>query len=292
MSRNQRPAVVVVGSLHFDIMVDAPRRPRKGETVTGHAWRPKFGGKGGNQAVAAAKAGADARMAGAVGDDDFGKFLLKALGELGVDASHVSVLPGTGSGMSVAISDASGDYGAVIVSGANLKVDAALITSKQLWEGAQVVVLQNEMPETSNIEAARAARTAGASVCVNAAPYRPLSEEFASLIDVLVVNAIEAEELSGVPVSDLKSAARAAAGLIDRFQTVVVTAGGDGVVGLKRGEPPVSLPALPVKLVSTHGAGDAFVGALAHAMALKQSLRECLETANAAAANHVSAPAG
>ena len=101
MSRNQRPAVVVVGSLHFDIMVDAPRRPRKGETVTGHAWRPKFGGKGGNQAVAAAKAGADARMAGAVGDDDFGKFLLKALGESGVDASHVSVLPGTGTSETV-----------------------------------------------------------------------------------------------------------------------------------------------------------------------------------------------
>ena len=87
-------------------MVDAPDRPRKGETVTGYAWRPKFGGKGGNQAVAAAKAGAEVRMAGAVGDDEFGRFLLDALDAGGVDASRVARLPDAGSGMSVAISDA------------------------------------------------------------------------------------------------------------------------------------------------------------------------------------------
>ena len=80
MTASSKPVVVVVGSLHYDIMVDAPDRPRKGETVTGYAWRPKFGGKGGNQAVAAAKAGAEVRMAGAVGTDEFGRFLLDALG--------------------------------------------------------------------------------------------------------------------------------------------------------------------------------------------------------------------
>src|SRR4051812_28918268 len=111
-----KPVVVVAGSLHYDIMGDAPDRPRKGETVTGYAWRPKFGGKGGNQAVAAAKAGAEVRMAGAVGDDEFGGFLLAALSAGGVDGSRVARLPKAGSGMSVAIADASGDYGAVIVS--------------------------------------------------------------------------------------------------------------------------------------------------------------------------------
>src|SRR3954451_14540603 len=126
MSTPSQPVIVVVGSLHYDIMVDAPDRPRKGETVAGHAWRPKFGGKGGNQAVAAARAGAKVRMAGAVGDDEFGRFLLGALGG-GVDASRVARLSGTGSGMSVAISDASGDYGAVIVSGANLLVDPSAL---------------------------------------------------------------------------------------------------------------------------------------------------------------------
>ena len=83
----------MVGSLHYDIMVDAPDRPRKGETVTGYSWHPKFGGKGGNQAIAAAKAGANVRMAGAVGDDDFGRFLLKELAAAGVDSSQVEAAP-------------------------------------------------------------------------------------------------------------------------------------------------------------------------------------------------------
>src|SRR5215211_1778207 len=175
MTAPGKPVVVVVGSLHYDIMVDAPDRPRKGETVTGYSWRPKFGGKGGNQAVAAAKAGADVRMAGAGG----------------VDASRVARLPGAGSGMSVAISDAGGDYGAVIVSGANLLVDPAALAEPGLWQGARALILQNELPDAINISAARAARTAGATVCLNAAPYRPLPGELAALIDVLVVNAIE-----------------------------------------------------------------------------------------------------
>ena len=153
---------MVVGSLHYDIMVDAPDRPRKGETVTGYAWRPKFGGKGGNQAVAAAKAGAEVRMAGAVGDDEFGRFLLERSAPA-ASMRHVSrACPGTGSGMSVAISDAGGDYGAVIVSGANLLVDPAAFAEPGLWQDARALILQNEMPEAINVAAARAARAAGA----------------------------------------------------------------------------------------------------------------------------------
>jgi ribokinase len=290
MTALNKPVVVVVGSLHYDIMVDAPDRPRKGETVTGYSWRPKFGGKGGNQAVAAAKAGAEARMAGAVGDDEFGRFLLEALSAGGVDASRVARLPNTASGMSVAISDASGDYGAVIVSAANLLIDPAAFTEPGLWQDARALILQNEMPDTINISAARAARAAGAMVCLNAAPYRPLSEELAGLIDLLVVNAIEAEELGGLAVTDLAAAAAAAEVLAKRFPYVVVTAGGDGVAGMRRGETPVVFSALPVTLVSTHGAGDAFVGALVTALAAGHSFAECLQSANAAAAAHVSTP--
>ena len=288
MTAMNKPVVVVVGSLHYDIMVDAPDRPRKGETVTGYSWRPKFGGKGGNQAVAAAKAGAEARMAGAVGTDEFGRFLLDALSAGGVDASRVARLPSTASGMSVAISDASGDYGAVIVSGANLLVDPTNFTEPGLWQDARALILQNEMPDAINISAARAARTAGAMVCLNAAPYRPLSADLAALVDLLVVNAIEAEELGGLAVTDLASAAAAAQVLAREFPSVVVTAGGEGVAGMRRGEEPVVLPALRVKLVSTHGAGDVFVGALVTALAAGRSFAECLRSANAAAAAHVS----
>lgn len=288
MTASSKPVVVVVGSLHHDIMVDAPDRPRKGETVTGYSWRPKFGGKGGNQAVAAAKAGAEVRMVGAVGADEFGRFLLDALGAGGVDASRVARLPKGGSGMSVAISDASGDYGAVIVAGANLLLDPQALTEPGLWQGARVLILQNEMPDTTNIAAARAARTVGATVCLNAAPYRPLSGELAAMIDLLVVNAIEAEELGGVAVTDLASATSAAKALAGQFSSVVVTAGGEGLAGMRRGEDPVVLPALPVTLVSTHGAGDVFVGALVTALASGHPFATCLRSANAAAAAHVS----
>jgi len=287
-----RPVVVVVGSLHYDIMVDAPDRPRKGETVTGFSWRPKFGGKGGNQAVAAVKAGAEVRMAGAVGDDDFGRFLLEALRAGGVDVSRVARLPETRSGMSVAISDAGGDYGAVIVSGANLLADAAALAEPSLWQGARALILQNEMPEALNVSAARAARAAGATVCLNAAPYRPLSDEFAALVDLLVVNAIEAAQLFGLAVTGLASAAKAARALAERFPSAVVTAGGEGVAGMRRGEDPMTLPALPVALVSTHGAGDAFVGALVAALAAGRPFAECLGSANTAAAIHVSSRTG
>ncbi len=290
MNLSSKPVVVVVGSLHYDIMVDAPDRPRKGETVTGHAWAPKFGGKGGNQAVGASKAGAEVRMAGAVGDDAFGGFLLAALEASDVDATRVARLPGTGSGMSVAISDAEGDYGAVIVSGANLRIDTAALGAPDLWQGAGALILQNEVPDAVNLAAARAARAAGAMVCLNAAPFRALPDALAALVDVLIVNAIEAEELSGQAVSDLASASAAAQALARRFPAVVVTAGGAGVAGIRAGEPAVALEALPVRLVSTHGAGDAFVGALVASLASGARFAESLSIANETAARHVSAP--
>ena len=140
------------------------------------------------------------------------------------------------------------------------------------------------MPEAINLWAARAAKMAGAKVCLNAAPYRPLSEELAQLVDLLVVNAIEAEQLGGVPVTDLASAAVAAQTLGRHYPGVIVTAGGDGVAGVLRGEEPVVLAALPVKLVSTHGAGDTFVGSLVAALAAGLSFTECLRAANEAAA--------
>lgn len=289
MSTAEKPVVVVVGSLHYDIMVDAPDRPRKGETVTGHAWAPKFGGKGGNQAVSASNAGAAVRMAGAVGDDEFGRFLLARLGASDIDATRVAKLPGIGSGMSVAISDAEGDYGAVIVSGANLKIDTASLSNVELWKDAKALILQNEVSDAVNLAAARAAREAGALVCLNAAPFRALPGELAALVDVLIVNAIEAEELCGRPVTDLASAADAAQELATRFPSVVVTAGGAGVAGVQSGGLPVAREALPVGLVSTHGAGDAFVGALASSLAAGKSFAESLSVANETAARHVSA---
>lgn len=288
MSISSQPVVVVVGSLHYDIMVDAPDRPRKGETVTGFGWRPKFGGKGGNQAVAAARAGAIVRMVGAVGDDEFGRFLLSNLTAAGVDASRVMKVTGCGSGMSVAISDSGGDYGAVIVSGANTAIDPKSLADPALWRGVGLLVLQNEVPEAINLAAAKAASLAGVPICLNAAPHRALKDEFAAFVDILIVNAIEAEQYSHRMVEDIASATAVAKALSGRFVKVVVTAGGCGLVGFRRGHDPVAIPSIPVRLVSTHGAGDVFAGTFAAALAAGKAFADCLHLANRAAAKHVS----
>ncbi|WP_457935451.1 PfkB family carbohydrate kinase [Mesorhizobium sp. 10J20-29] len=282
------PVIVVAGSLHYDIMVDAPSLPRKGETVIGRSWRPKFGGKGGNQAIAAAKAGATVRMVGAVGDDAFGRFLLDELTAHDIDTSSVARCAGIGSGMSVAISDSDGDYGAVIVSGANLLADPAGLVGLAFAGEVQALVMQNEMPEAINLAAARAAREAGLRVCLNAAPYRPISGELAALVDLLVVNAIEAEDFTGIAVTDLISAEAAAKVLAGRIASVVVTAGGSGAAGITVGEPPVLLPVRPVRVVSTHGAGDVFMGTLVVALSTGHSFETSMRAANEAAGIHVS----
>ncbi|MER9068163.1 ribokinase [Mesorhizobium sp. M0902] len=286
------PLVTVFGSLHYDIMVEAPDRPRKGETVTGHAWHPKCGGKGGNQAVSAARAGVRAAMIGAVGDDDFGRALLDNLDRNGVDQRFVGVAAGAGSGMSVAIFDDSGDYGAVIVSGSNLTLGEKDITeAAELIAQTAVLLLQNEVPEGANIAAARAVKAHCGCVVLNAAPARKLSAELVALTDIVIVNAIEAEFLTGVAVVDtLEGAAKAAGMLVGSYPAAIVTAGGEGVAYRDRGGQAFALPAMPVKVISTHGAGDEFVGAFAAGLARGQPVEAALAAANAAAASLVATP--
>lgn len=283
------PAVIVVGSLHYDIMVEAPDRPRKGETVTGRGWAPKFGGKGGNQAAAARRQGVSTAMVSAVGDDGFGAALLAGLDRANVDRSAVAILRGVGSGMSVAIFDDDGDYGAVIVSGANLAISAEQATDELFLDG-EILVLQNEIPEPVNEAVARAARRHGLTIILNAAPARPFETTLPELIDVLVVNAIEAEMLGGGHVNSLESAAVAAEALERRFKAVVVTAGGDGVAFCDRSGRRLSLPGISVAVASTHGAGDAFVGALAARLALGEAPDAALAAANREAARLVATP--
>ncbi|MGJ8584727.1 MAG: ribokinase [Marinosulfonomonas sp.] len=285
---SRQAAIVVVGSLHYDVMVEAPDRPRKGETVTGQRWYPKFGGKGGNQAVAAAQTGLETRFVGAVGTDDFGEFMLDRLLQAGLALERISKRPECGTGMSVAIIDQDGDYGAVIVSGANATIDVSHFKDKALWDGAGVLILQNEIPEPTNIAAAKAARQAGVLVCLNAAPWRKMSDEFLDLVDVLVVNAIEAEEMAGSAVTDLATAQTVAQSLTAHVPAVVVTAGGQGVALATRDGLKFVQAAHPVDLISTHGAGDMFIGTLAGVLARGGTMERAVSDANLAAAQHVS----
>ena len=285
----EAPGVVVVGSLHYDLIADTPHRPRKGETVTGRSLNRKCGGKGGNQAVAAARCGVATTFVGAVGDDAFGEALLSGLRRGGVDDAGVAVHPGTSSGTSIAIFDDEGDYGAVIVSGSNL-----LIASDQLrpdlFAAERVLVLQNEILEAVNLRAAQLAGEHGMTVILNAAPARAFATELASYVDVLIVNAIEAEMLGGGQVRSSADAVRAATMLCKDFRSVVVTAGGDGVGYADRQGGRHELAAIPITVRSTHGAGDSFVGTFAAALVQGKNVDAALEQANIVAAQLVATP--
>ncbi|OYU20127.1 MAG: ribokinase [Rhodobacteraceae bacterium PARR1] len=286
------PTVLTVGSLHYDILVQADHLPRKDETAVGSRWFPKFGGKGGNQAVAVAKAGVASRMFGAVGNDDFGRFMRAALRAGGVEDGFVATLDGVGSGMSVAILDAAGDYAATIVSGANLQIDPSGLADETLWRDVGLLILQNEVPEALNTAAAAQARARGVTTLLNAAPARALSPALVGEVDILVVNAVEAEMMGADPVTCLNSAAEAAKGLSAGFAAVIVTAGSKGLAAVGPDGATFAIPAEPVQAVSSHGAGDAFIGALCAALVQGRSLQSAAQAASHAAALHVSGQAG
>ena len=284
--------VVVVGALHHDIVVRAERQPLRGETLMGSAWAPKFGGKGGNQAVAARKAGAEVAMIGAVGSDDFGETLRAGLEEAGVDSQEVARLNDVGSGMSVAILDAEGDYAAVVVSGANRSIEAESVSASAHWHDASTLILQNEIPEAVNHAAAKAARTKGATVVWNAAPARPDTFGLTAATDVLIVNTIEAEQMTGKPVTNLADAEDAALALKTKgVVAAIVTMGAAGVVAIGPDDVTLQIAGEPVETTSTHGAGDVFTGVIATALALDLSFPDAIQAANHAAAAHVSGQA-
>lgn len=285
------PLIAVVGSLHYDILVIGDDRPRKGETLFGQSWSWKCGGKGGNQAIEAARHGGRVAFVGAVGRDGFGDALLNRLDTAGVDIKGVRRLADTGSGMSVALFDKTGDYGAVIVPGSNWRVAPEDLADNPALRSCRALLLQNEVRPELNIAAAQLAKTAGAIVILNAAPVRDLPEALAALLDVLVVNEIEAEALAGCgPVGTIAAAERAATALLARAGKVIVTVGAAGLVAAERDGPAVRVGGHRIDVASTHGAGDALIGALAARLVAGDDLARAVNYANAAAATLVATP--
>ena len=280
---------VVVGSLHLDIVVTAPRLPALDETLMGGAVALVCGGKGGNQAVAASRHGAPTTMVGRVGGDIFAASLVENLREAGVDTSLIQRDEEATSGLSVAVVGADGEYGAVVVSAANRALGSDGFVFP---EGARVLVMQNEVPEAVNRAVAAEARESGATVVLNAAPMRPMAPETMRLVDVLIVNRIEAEGLFAMPIrtaEDAREAAeRAGAGIAGE---VIVTLGSDGLVHRdRRGRVRHHHAVRPAPVVSAHGAGDVFVGALCARMAALAAMEDAIAYGQAAAARFVSTP--
>lgn len=288
------PQVSVVGSLHYDVMIEGATLPRQGETAVGRSWRPKCGGKGANQAIAAAQAGAAVAMIGCVGADEPGRIMIDNLAAHRVDHTHVRAVGGLSSGMSVALADDDGDYRAVIVSGANLSLSPDdVLAAEALLARTALLIVQNEVPAEASRAAASLVRNAGGRVIFNAAPARAWSRTLCATTDLLVVNAIEAGDLlalSAAPAS-LDEALRAADRLAGEWKAAVVTAGGAGLAYADRDGTRLSVPAVGVPVVvSTHGAGDCFVGTLAARLALGAPISAALEAASEMAARHVSSP--
>ncbi len=256
-------SLLVAGSLHLDVVLRAPHFPGLDETVSGSSVDYVFGGKGGNQALSAARMGAEVHFAGRAGSDLFGDMIRETLDASGVGLSQLQRDAGP-SGMSAAIVDANGEYGAVIVSAANLNIAAHQIT---VPEGTSLVLLQNEIPDEVNLAVALKAKAVGAKVWLNAAPARKISNDLVEAIDLLIVNKVEAEFYArlGFAVNLLK------------------TLGADGVS--YKG---VQYSGFPVGVISTHGAGDMFVGALASQVVYGTNMVGAIKFAQAAAALHVS----
>ena len=256
--------VVVLGSINSDLVVRVPRLPRPGETVLGGEFAVHGGGKGANQAIAAARAGAAVAMAGCLGDDAYGAERLADLRRAGIDVTHVQQLPGIASGVALIGVDAAGQNSIMVAAGANGRVTAAMVETLPLAPG-DVLLAQLELPLPVVAAGLNAARRAGALVVLNAAPLHPAVGDLLAGVDVLVVNEVEAADLLGQAAARINEAALAA--LAGRGPTsVVVTLGADGVAFWEGGTMR-HLPALPVTPVDTTGAGDAFCGVLAAGLA-------------------------
>jgi ribokinase len=280
-----RQTVVVCGSLHFDVVVNAPHLPRLDETVVGAKVSYICGGKGGNQAVAAALNGASTAFYGCIGDDEFGSKLAAHLEHHGIDCSGLQTICGE-SGMSVAIVNSQGDYGAVIVSASNQNIDCDHIAFP---ESTGLVLLQNEIPDTANLALAANAKAHNIPVILNAAPYCKLSAAFESFIDILILNRVEAEQFFDsrfINTEDIKTRLSEAQSTIN---TIVVTLGEDGLVYRDSCGQVHYRPACSVRVCSSHGAGDMFCGALASRLVTEADFHEALDYAMATAAWYVSA---
>ena len=275
--------IAVVGSLNMDLVARSPRIPQPGETIIGGDFRTVPGGKGANQAVAAARLGARVSMVGRVGRDTFAGPLLDNLAAAGIDHSFVTQDPQAATGVALIVVDDAGQNSIVVASGANMRLSPADVDGAETAiAGADVLLLQLESPLETVTRAAEVARAHGVIVILNPAPARSLPGSLLSLVDVLIPNESETALLTGLPVGDQAEAEAASTALRGLgVGTVILTLGERGAL-LAREEGAEHLPAFDVTPVDTTAAGDAFVGGFAVALAEGRSLAEAVRWGNAA----------
>jgi ribokinase len=276
MSDESGARVLVVGSANLDFIVQVAVAPRPGETVLARTMIKVAGGKGANQAVAAARMGATVQFAGCVGDDDNGELLLRALRAEGVDTSTVEIIASEPTGLALVSVFDSGENSITVIPGANHALNASRVVQVIPERDQRAVIVMQAEIRQDVIDAVSAA-SAGHRLVLNLAPYRHASPSTLALCDPLVVNQSEAAAMVGFPVTDTVSAEEALSILVQSARSAVITLGGDGAswAGSGGGRGSVSAPDVG-GLVDTTGAGDAFVGALAAELAAGSGLGDAV----------------
>jgi ribokinase len=277
--------ITVIGSLNMDLVVRTPRIPKPGETIIGRDFHTIPGGKGANQAVAAAKLQAEVSMVGCVGPDDFGQALLNNLATVGINTDYVRRHPSAASGIALITVEDSGQNNIVLASGANMALSAEDIdAAEERIASSAMVLCQLESPLPTIEHALKVAKRRGVTTVLNPAPAQPLSQELLSYVDFLVPNETETSLLTGLPV-ETPAQVEAAAQQLRRMGvgTIILTLGERGAF-LASAQGNELVPGYKVQPVDTTAAGDAFVGGFAVALAEGSPLAEAVRRGNAAGA--------
>lgn len=277
--------VIVIGSANVDFIMKLPRLPKVGESVTNGEFMQTFGGKGANQAVAAARAGGNVWFVNCVGDDEYGPMIQQNLRDAGAHTDFMWSVEGDSSGIAVVLIGEQGKNLPTIDPGANYALTPDLVQSiADALSDAAMFVLQYEMPEETLYTAIDIAKKANIPIIFNYAPPSPIDLSKIVHVDYLILNETESEFLLGMPVGDQSSVEKAAQTLLGMgFQTVIFTLGDRGAfIAQEHGME--SIPAFSVEAVDTTGAGDTFCGTLAVALVEGKPLLEAVQFANAAAA--------
>ena len=256
--------VVILGSLNVDTILRIKRVPQPGETLQMNDRSSAAGGKGANQAVAAARAGAETSFIGQVGNDDAGKFMIESLKDDQVDTSGINVDSGSGTGSAYIFLDENGQNSILVYGGANQKVTATEVHNgaKQI-KNADFVVTQFETPQLAAIEAFKLAKEAGAMTILNPAPASEMLPELLELSDIVIPNETESASLTGIEVTDEASMmANAAAFEKMGVKNLIITVGSKGAFYSTEDGRHDFVPAFKVKAIDTTAAGDTFIGAL------------------------------
>ena len=279
------PNIVALGGMNMALIGTTARLPLPGETLQAERFYTAPGGKGATQAVAAARLGANVKMVGRVGRDIFGPTLLDALRRDGVDVTGVAEDPDHPSGVGMIILDAERQNRVLAIYGANLQCNEdQLAAVEAALPGADILLLQMEVPFHVSIAAARAARARGVATMLDPAPASDIPHEAFRDLDVITPNQTEAEYHTGIRVDDVPSARAAAEALLERgVKTAIVKMAEQGVYWASQ-EGNGHLPAYDVEVVDTISAGDAFSGGLAVALAEGRTMREAIRYASAAGA--------